>query len=179
MSTKVTGFMINRLLQALLALLSAGLIFVIAYDLRDGMPKVGDRAPLFTVVTDQGRRITPTDFGGKILVVNFWASWCEPCVQETPSLNEFARTLKSKGVVVVGISQDQKLQSYRRFRNAFRIGFDTYRDTTTDIQTSFGTTRIPETYIIQNGRIVKKFISEQNWMSGEIIHYVQSLLGNV
>jgi cytochrome c biogenesis protein CcmG/thiol:disulfide interchange protein DsbE len=171
--------MINRLLKSLLVLLSAGLIFVIAYDLKDGMPKEGDRAPAFAVVTDQGRRITPSDFGGKILVVNFWASWCEPCVQETPSLNEFARTLKPKGVVVVGISQDQKLQSYRQFRTAFRIGFDTYRDTTTDIQTSFGTMKIPETYVIQNGRIVRKFISEQNWMSSEIIHFMQSLLGNV
>jgi peroxiredoxin len=171
--------MINRLLQLLLALCSAGLIFVIAYDLKDGTPKIGDRAPAFTVLTDQGRRITPTDFGGKILVLNFWASWCEPCVQETPSLNEFARALKPKGVVVIGISQDQKLQSYQRFRRAFRIGFDTCRDTTTDIQTSFGTTRIPETYIIQNGRIIRKFISEQNWMSNEILRFMDSLLRNV
>jgi cytochrome c biogenesis protein CcmG/thiol:disulfide interchange protein DsbE len=171
--------MLNHLLKVLLAVSSAGLIFVIAYDLKDSTPNIGDRAPAFALVTDQGRRITPTDFGGKILVVNFWASWCEPCVQETPSLNEFARTLKPKGVVVIGISQDQKLQSYRRFRDSFRIGFDTYRDTTTEIQTSFGTTKIPETYVIQNGRIVKKFISEQNWMSGDILHYVQSLLGNV
>jgi hypothetical protein len=130
-------------------------------------------------VTDQGRRITPTDFGGKILVVNFWAPGVSLACRKRPRLTSSQRTPKSKGVVVLSISQGQKLQSYRRFRNAFRIGFDTYRDTTTDIQTSFGTTKIPETYVIQNGRIVKKFISEQNWMSSEIIHYVQSLLGNV
>jgi cytochrome c biogenesis protein CcmG, thiol:disulfide interchange protein DsbE len=170
--------MIDWFLKGLLVLLSLGLIFVITYDLGDGVPKIGDRAPAFTVMTDQGHRITPTAFGGKILVLNFWASWCEPCVQETPSLNEFARTLKSRGVVVVGISQDQRLQSYRQFRTAFRIGFDTYRDTTTDIQSSFGTVKIPETYVIQNGRIVKKFVSEQNWMSTEIIRFMQSLLGN-
>ena len=81
---------------------------------------VGDTAPNFTITTSAGDQMTPRNFGGKVLVLNFWASWCAPCVEEAPSLNEFAKTLKDAGVVVLGVSVDRNEQSYLKFREALR-----------------------------------------------------------
>ncbi len=64
---------------------------VIVLSLRDTSAKEGGQAPRFAISTDEGRKITPDQFGGKLLVLNFWASWCPPCVQEIPSLNAFQK----------------------------------------------------------------------------------------
>ena len=76
---------------------------------------MGDTAPEFTITTDNGRTVSPPDFGGKLLVLNFWATWCPPCVQEMPSLNQFQKSLADKGVVVLGISVDKDEKAYKAF----------------------------------------------------------------
>ena len=120
----------------------------------------GDTAPEFTVTTDDGKTITRDNFGGKLLVLNFWASWCPPCVEETPSLEEFARELGPEGVVVLGISNDRNEKLYRRFIQQFGITFETARDPEANISASYGTFQIPETYLIdRNGKVVEKVIS--------------------
>jgi len=55
---------------------------VIVYTMQDHIVNEGDRAPNFTVMSDSGKQISPLDFGGKFWWVNFWATWCTPCVQE-------------------------------------------------------------------------------------------------
>ena len=83
----------------------------------------GDQAPDFKIVGDDGRTYTRSDFGGKLLVLNFWASWCAPCVQEAPSLDAFQRTMATEGVVVLGVSIDTSDKRYEQFLRRFRITF--------------------------------------------------------
>ena len=109
-------------------------------------------------------------------MLNFWASWCPPCVSETPSLNAFQRKFKDKGVVVLGVSIDKNDQKYKRFIERFHLGFDTYRDPDSNISAEYGTFQIPETYIIKDGRIVRKYVADQNWMGDDIAQYIQSIL---
>jgi peroxiredoxin len=85
----------------------------------------GDTAPDFSVVTEQGRTVTRSDFGGKVLVLNFWASWCPPCISELPSLNQFATEYKSQGVVVLGISIDKNEKLYKNFIQQRQVAFET------------------------------------------------------
>jgi thiol-disulfide isomerase/thioredoxin len=68
------------------------------------------------------------NFGGKLLVLNFWATWCPPCVQETPSLSQFAATYANKGVVVLGVSVDKDEKAYRNFLQKFNPAFLYARD---------------------------------------------------
>lgn len=166
----------NNALRALLVGLTVAFLGVIAYSLRDTSAKEGGKAPEFTLTTDAGRRITATSFGGKVLVLNFWATWCAPCIQEIPSLNEFQKEFGRTGVVVVAVSIDKNPQKYRNFLNHFRVSFDTARDPAANLSAEYGTFQLPESYIIKDGRVMRKFPNAANWISDDMKQYVQSLL---
>jgi peroxiredoxin len=166
----------NKALRLLLFVLSLALLGLIGSNLRDTSAKEGGRAPEFSILTDQGRRVTPVSFGGKVLVLNFWATWCAPCVQEIPSLNEFQKRFAQSGVVVVAISVNKNEQSYKAFLDRIHVAFETARDPAADISAEYGTFQYPETYIIKDGRIVRKFANAEDWTADEMTQYVQSLL---
>ena len=166
----------NNALRALLIVLTAAFIGLIGFNLRDTSAKEGGAAPAFSLETDQHRIVTPTSFGGKVLVLNFWATWCSPCVQEIPSLNEFQKRFASSGVVVVAVSIDKNAQKYQQFLDRIHVSFETARDPQADIPTEYGTFQFPESYIIKDGRIVRKFDNAADWTSDDITQYVQSLL---
>ena len=157
--------------------LGAALVWVVGGTLEPKITNAGDTAPNFKVVTEDGKTITRGDFGGKLLVLNFWASWCPPCVSETPSLEEFARELAPQGVVVLGVSSDRNENLYHKFIQRFGITFETARDPQADISASYGTFQIPETYLIdRNGKVLEKVISNQNWMDPEFLARVRRML---
>ena len=166
----------NALLRALLGVLCLCFIALIGWNLRDTTAKEGGTAPAFSIQTDEGHTITPTSFGGKVLVLNFWASWCPPCVQEIPSLSVFQRKFGPQGVVVVAISIDKNPQKYKSFLEKIRPAFQTARDGSADISTSYGTFQIPETYIIKGGKVMRKFGNAEDWTSDDITQYVRGLL---
>jgi cytochrome c biogenesis protein CcmG, thiol:disulfide interchange protein DsbE len=166
----------NNILRTLLAVLSAAFAGLIIFSLRDTSAKEGGRAPEFSIQTDQGKQITPTSFGGKVLVLNFWATWCSPCVQEIPSLNAFQRKFANTGVVVVAVSVDKNEQRYRRFLNKVGVTFETAWDPSANVSAEYGTFQYPESYVIKDGRIVRKYGEAENWMSDDMTQYVQGLL---
>jgi cytochrome c biogenesis protein CcmG, thiol:disulfide interchange protein DsbE len=158
-------------------LLAVGLVWTVAGTLEVRVINAGDTAPNFSVVTEHGRTVTRSDFGGKLLVLNFWASWCPPCIAELPSLNQFAQQYASQGVVVLGISNDKNENLYKKFLAQRHVAFDTARDPSADISTSYGTFLIPETYIIdKNGKVLEKVISDQDWMDPQFLARVRSML---
>lgn len=140
--------------------------------------KEGDRAPDFSIRADSGKQIAPTAFGGKLLVVNFWETACVPCIQELPSLTSFARKFKSQGVVVVAISGDEDAGKYRRFLADHHVVLNTYRDSSRKIGESFGTYMYPETYVIQDGVVVRKVVGAIDWMGDETGSFVRGRLAN-
>ncbi len=166
----------NSALYAALAILAVSFIGLVAYSLRDTSAKEGGPAPDFIIKADSGAQISPASFKGKVLVLNFWATWCSPCIQEIPSLNQFQRKFADSGVKVLAVSIDKNEGKYKNFLDHFRVSFDTARDPGMDISTKYGTFQIPETYIIKNGRIMRKFPNSANWLSDDITQYVQSLL---
>jgi len=166
---------IDRYLRAGILVLTGVLVYVIYAAIYERVIAAGDEAPEFTIRADDGRAVSVPNFGGKLLVLNFWATWCPPCVQETPSLSEFARQYASRGVVVLGISVDKDEKAYRAFIDRFRPNFLTTREL--EIHKDYGTFMYPETYIIDTqGKVLRKYMEPLDWMSPETLTYINSLL---
>jgi len=166
---------IDRMLRASIVLLAAVLVYVIYAGIHQRVVEAGDTAPQFSVVTDSGKRVGLPNFGGKVLVLNFWASWCPPCVQETPSLSQFAAQYRSKGLVVLALSVDKDPKAYQAFVQRFHPVFETARNS--QVHEDYGTFMYPESYIIDaHGKVVKKIAEGADWSDPGLNQYIQSLL---
>jgi peroxiredoxin len=168
---------LERVLQVLIAVALGALLYVVATSIEERVIAAGDTAPNFTVTTDNGQTISRSQFGGKVLVLNFWATWCPPCVEEIPSLNELQKQMAGSGVVVLAVSVDRNEQAYRQFLQKAGVSFLTARDPDAAISTRYGTYKYPETYVIdRNGKVVQKIIGATNWTDPRMIGYIRSLL---
>jgi peroxiredoxin len=137
--------------------------------------RIGTPAPDF-MVQDSDRKVELRDFRGKIVVLNFWATWCPPCVEEMPSLTELQQRFKDKDVTVVGVSVDVDSDSYHRFLKDHKIDFLTVRDPDQKTNNLYGTFKFPETYIIDRKGIVRrKFIGAVDWSQPEIVDFLSKL----
>lgn len=155
----------------------AALAFVLADSLKDPVIRVGDKAPPFSIVTESGKTLTRDDFGGKLLVLNFWATWCPPCVEEMPSLNQFQQALKDSGVVVLAVSVDKNEAAYKQFLQRYGLQFEVGRDAKADIPAVYGTFQYPETYIVSSkGEVLEKLINQQDWASPQLIQRIKGLM---
>src|SRR5262245_45631157 len=164
---------IDRYLRFGILILAGALVYVIYAAIYERVIAAGDTAPEFTIRTDSGQTVRVPEFGGKLLILNFWASWCPPCVQETPSLSELARQYANRGVVVLGISVDQNEKAYQQFIERFKPNFLTAREF--KIHEDYGTYMYPETYIIDpSGKVLRKYIEAINWMSRDTLSYIDS-----
>src|SRR5579863_4671971 len=168
---------VDRIIQTGILMMLFAFVGVLYLSLHDNVVKAGDRAPDFSIKADNGRTVTARDFGGKLLILNFWATWCAPCVQEVPSLEQLQRELGPKGLVVLGVSEDKDLKAYQDFLARFHVTYLTARDPAVAIKPKYGTVQIPESYLIDtSGRVVEKIVGEANWSSEQMVQHVQSLL---
>jgi peroxiredoxin len=134
--------------------------------------RIGSNAPDFTV-KDSERAVTLSQFKGQVVALNFWATWCPPCVEEMPSLVQMQQRMKAKGVVVVAVSIDVDDTVYHRFLQEYHVNLLTVRDPDQKIPALYGTRGWPETYIIdRSGVIRRKFIGPVDWMDPEIIDFL-------
>lgn len=114
---------------------------------------------------------------GNVVVLNFWATWCPPCVEETPSLNRLQQRISSRRGMVFGVSVDEDQNAYDFFLKQQQVSYPSFRDPSKKVALSYGTSIYPETYIIdRDGRIARKIIGPQNWDSPELISYLDTLL---
>jgi thiol-disulfide isomerase/thioredoxin len=174
-AAQAAGARFDRLLRIGICLLLVALVYAIYAGIHQRVVVAGDEAPSFSIRTDNGRQVALPDFGGKLLVLNFWASWCPPCVQETPSLSQFAQQFRDKGVVVLALSVDKDKKAYQAFLNRFHPTFETALDS--KVHEDYGTFMYPETYIIDaHGKVVKKIAEGADWSDPSLNQYIQSLL---
>ncbi|HEY4582569.1 MAG TPA: TlpA disulfide reductase family protein, partial [Lysobacter sp.] len=123
---------------------------------------VGDRLPAIELPTPQGERRTLADLaGGRPLLVNFWASWCRPCLEEMPALDAFARREGANGVQVVGIALDDS-QAVLAFLKARPVGYAVLMDTPgpADSSVRLGNARgvLPYSVLVAaDGRILRRW----------------------
>jgi cytochrome c biogenesis protein CcmG/thiol:disulfide interchange protein DsbE len=156
------------------ALCALCLLAAVGCDRGDHPAQVGEPAPGFTV-HDGSQTISLSQYRGKTVVLNFWASWCPPCLEEFPSLMQLQREMPN--VVVLAVSFDEDAAAYRQYLADNHIdNLVTILDLSQKSNLAYGTTRPPETYVIDaNGTIRRKFIGAQEWTSPEIENYLRRL----
>lgn len=137
------------LVVALLAVLGLGLVRA-----QQGPVAVGSRAPEFTLTTFGGDQISTADLQGQVVVVNFWASWCQPCEQEAAELEQAWRNYRDQGVVFLGVNYVDTEPEALSYMERFDITYPSGPDLGTYISQQFRILGVPETYLIDGrGRI--------------------------
>jgi len=160
-------------LPKILSILTLGAIFVAGCERGDHPGNIGKPAPQF-VITDGVQSADLSKLRGRIVVLNLWATWCAPCLEELPSLLAMQREMPDIAVVAISIDQDDAI--YRSFLARNHVDLVTIRDANERINALYGTVQIPETYVIdRNGILRRKFVSAQNWTSPEILDYLKKL----
>ena len=140
-------------------------------------------APDFTI-QDSEHSVTLSQYRGKIVVLNFWATWCPPCIEEMPSLVQMQKKMQDKGIAVLAVSVDDDPNDYHKFLKDHGIDLLTVRESgqRTDkgviapVSSRYGTIKVPETYIIDRGGVIRrKFIGPVDWNQTDIVEYLSRL----
>jgi cytochrome c biogenesis protein CcmG/thiol:disulfide interchange protein DsbE len=122
-------------------------------------PMLGRPAPAFSLTLFDGRMLQLEDFRGRVVFLNFWASWCPPCRAEAPALEAAWRHVRDQGVVFVGINTQDDEERARSFVQEFGITYSNGRDAGGRIAIDYGVWGLPETFFISpDGRITYKHI---------------------
>jgi cytochrome c biogenesis protein CcmG, thiol:disulfide interchange protein DsbE len=147
--------------------------------------RVGTEAPGFNavdVIRSDTELKTLSDYRGKVILLNIWATWCEPCKKEMPSMEALHRDLKDRGLAVVAVSVDNvdMESTIRQFAKDYDLTFDVLYDRAELFRAVYRYTGVPETYIIdREGVIRRKWIGEDDWSSPANRRFIEGLLGGV
>jgi cytochrome c biogenesis protein CcmG/thiol:disulfide interchange protein DsbE len=136
----------------------------------------GQHAPDFHFYFPSGQMAWLRNYRGKVVLVNFWASWCPPCLEEMPSMDALQKQMGMHQLVILAFSVDDSWKTVNHFiaQNGFTL--PVYADFDRRIATLFGTSKFPETYILDKKGIVRsKVVGAEDWTSPEILELLQKL----
>jgi peroxiredoxin len=166
--------------------LTLGVVMLVLFALpsyRQGEASIAGKTAEDFALTVNGKPQHLSDYRGKVVVLNFWASYCQPCVEEAPSLNNLQRYIEPRGGTILGVSLDPEPTGYEKFLKTYNVPYPTGRDTAllqdgkSKIALDYGTSLIPETYVIdRRGKLARKLVSAQKWDSPEMLAYFDSIL---
>lgn len=140
--------------------------------------KEGDRAPEFTLPALDGRAVSLSSLRGKAVLVHFWATWCPPCVEEIPVLEQLYRSLSGQDIEILAVSVDEGGAAVvGPFARKNRLSFPVLLNPDRSVATGYGTLRFPETYVLDGNGIVRyKVIGAQDWMHPRNLQAIKELL---
>jgi peroxiredoxin len=138
----------------------------------------GQKAPDFTLKDINGNQVSLSSFKGKVVLLNFWATWCPPCRAEMPSMNKLQQMLKNKGLVIIAISTDSRIDEPKYFIKQNPVDFTVLHDSNLKVSRNlYKVFMMPTTFLIdKKGVIVEKYFGEQDWTDPDIIKEIEALL---
>ncbi len=168
-----------RFTRSLLQLLLPVVMVLAACNRGSHPAQTGKSAPDFTV-SDGETKVHLADYRGKVVLLNFWGTWCPPCIVEIPSLVQLHHDMPSLAIVAIAVPSEEGVSEdpaeYRAFIARHHVDFTSVRDPSESVSYLFHTDMWPETYVIdRKGIILRKFVGAQNWTSPEIRSYLNSL----
>lgn len=163
------------LVSALLVLLGLPL------DSYGQVARTGSRAPEFALKNIRGSYVSITALRGKVIVLNFWASWCPPCRNEMPELETLYIRYRGRGLEVLAVSTDTSESSLREYLSEHPLSFRVLYDKDSSVSKElYGVFSIPTSFLIdRDGMVVRKFYGPQEWTAPDITGKIESLLKGI
>ncbi|MGD9241644.1 MAG: TlpA disulfide reductase family protein [Desulfobacterales bacterium] len=142
-------------------------------QLAKGLP-----APNFSLPDLGGQMVSLADYRGKVVLINIWATWCPPCVQEMPSMEKLYQELRGDGFEILAVSIDESgAQGVRPFMKKHKLSFPVLTDPEGTIKSLYKTTGVPESFIIDtDGVLVEKVIGPRDWAIPDAIRFFRNLI---
>jgi peroxiredoxin len=144
--------------------------------------KIEPFAPVFTLKNLDGKEINLEDYRGKVVLLNFWATWCEPCLEEMPSMQKTYNKFKNKGFVVLAVSIDRKSREkdVRTFAKNLNLSFPILLDSDHNVLNKYFNNTLPTSYLINFKGKLKGFISgARDWENDDASALINNLLQNI
>jgi peroxiredoxin len=170
----------------LIFLVIAGIGIIVLLQIKDssfnlsGKPRLGKGfpAPNFTLPDLDGKMVSLGDYKGKVVLLNIWATWCAPCVEEMPSMEKLYQELKDEGFEILAVSIDVSgAKAVIPFMEKHKLSFTALTDTEGTIKSLYQTTGVPESFIIdREGIIVEKVIGPRDWATPSAILSFRNLI---
>ncbi len=130
----------------------------------------------FSLLTLEGKAIELAKQRGKVLVINFWATWCPACLHEMPSLNKAAEWLKPHGAEVIAINVGESAQQVQQYLAKNQLSFPIALDPMMEVSIEWDATRLPITYIVDpEGHIAYKALGAREWDSSSMLIPIRTL----
>jgi len=163
------------LVMILLRLNNTPSTFSLSETLTDGKP-----APDFSLPDLDGKKVNLSDYLGKVVLVNIWATWCLPCVEEMPSMQKLYNEFKNDDFEILAVSIDvQGLEVVAPFMENHKLTFPALLDPQGTVKTPYGITGVPESFIIdKDGTLVKKIIGPLDWATPTVFQFFRDLIQN-
>jgi peroxiredoxin len=137
-----------KLVLVALSFLTCALVFAQA-------PAVGDVVPNISLTSNTGKNLSLDSLKGKVVLIDFWATWCKPCVEEIPNIKKLYAKYKAKGVEVYSISLDENANAWKSFIKNKKLTWKQVRDADNTVSTQWGIQYIPSIFIMgKNGKLV-------------------------
>lgn len=176
--SKTDGLKIGSVVIAVGAIL-----FLSVWQRSPNVAEIGGYSPDFILPAfNAGSSTLPPihlrELRGHVVLVNFWATWCPPCIEEAASLEAFSIKMRQLDVDVIGVSIDQDPEALKKFISEHRLTFPIARDPDQSVASKFGSKMWPETYILdRDGRVAEKIIGATNWEDPQMVSFVENLAG--
>ena len=130
----------------------------------------------FDLMDVDGQRHTLAMYRGKIVIVNFWATWCPPCRFELPAMEKVWERLKNKGVVILGINVGEDADTIFTFTADYPVTFPLLLDSDSSVTNKYPVIGLPTTYVINpQGRLIYKAIGTRNWNEDALVKQILEL----
>lgn len=136
--------------------------------------------PDFQIKDITGKTITNKELQGKVVLLNFWATWCRPCAQEMPAFERLYQRYKDKGLVIVGISVDSETDFVKNFLKKISVTFPIAVDTKSEVANAYKVFTYPTTFLVDRHGVVQDFyLGSREWEEEAFIGTLEKLLGPV
>ena len=141
------------------------------------VPKKPVAAHNFKSIRVDGSKVQLADYKGKYVFLNFWATWCVPCVEEMPAMERLAQQLKGKPFVVVAVNMMEPLPVVKKFVARLKLTYDIVMDESGDIGGNYAANNLPLTYIIdKQGNIIRRAVGARIWDNKDSIAFFKKLV---